>query len=93
MFGGIMTIEDIIYECLSESKLTPYEINTGNCDAFAEKVTVVAERYNVEVKLITNDRVGHIWVKHSGKYYDAETPKGVTNWRELVAVKRSILEV
>jgi hypothetical protein len=27
--------------------------------------------------------LGHVWVEFKGKFYDAETPDGVTDWKDL----------
>jgi hypothetical protein len=32
--------------------------------------------------------VGHVWVKYRGRYYDAETPNGVADWREIPHIQR-----
>ena len=26
---------------------------------------------------------GHVWIEYKGKYFDAETPNGVSSWKEL----------
>lgn len=31
----------------------------------------------------------HVWVFYKGRHYDAETPKGVGDWRELPAFVKS----
>jgi len=32
--------------------------------------------------------MGHVWVKYKGKFYDAEAPNGVDDWRELPYIKK-----
>ena len=82
-------MDQIIKEALEVFGLTPYEINTGNCDGFADLLLAKAEELGLDVKLIVNDSIGHVWVKYRGKHYDAETSIGVTNWKELPAFNRS----
>jgi hypothetical protein len=32
--------------------------------------------------------MGHVWIKYQGKFYDAEAPNGVDDWRELPYIQR-----
>ena len=73
-----------------KGELTPEECNAGLCDIFAEKFK---EEYpEAEVWLTdwgTEDSMfGHVWVKYKGKYYDAETPAGVKDWKDIPFIQR-----
>lgn len=35
-----------------------------------------------------NGEGSHVWIYYKGKHYDAEAPKGVTNWVDLPLFKR-----
>lgn len=63
---------------------TPEICNTGFCDLFAEKFR---EEYPGAELWGTDWGIGyvfgHVWVKYAGKFYDAETPNGVVDWRDL----------
>jgi hypothetical protein len=57
--------------------------NSGFCDIFAQKFHKRfpdSEIFSTEAEHKT---LGHVWVKYKGKYYDAETPEGVNDWKEL----------
>jgi hypothetical protein len=53
------------------------DINTGWCGTWAEKV----QAKDPSVEIWASDE--HMFIKKGGKYYDAETPGGVTDWRKL----------
>jgi len=83
----------LVKETVTEVGLAPFEINTGNCDEFADKLVRKARKIGLNTRLIVNDRIGHIWTTCLGKHYDAETPDGVANWKELPTVARMNKEV
>ena len=69
---------------------TPQICNTGFCDIFAERLkrafpgsTAWATDYN------GLDTFGHVWIEYKGKYYDAETPNGVSDWKELSWIQKA----
>jgi hypothetical protein len=68
--------------------LTPYEINTGHCIDFANETFYMARDFGIKTEIRFNDRAGHSWIEYEGKHYDAEAPKGISNWRNLAAIKR-----
>jgi len=60
------------------------ECNNGFCDIFAQNLS----KYLPGSKIMSteDDRsstFGHVWIEYRGKYYDAETPNGVSSWKEL----------
>lgn len=65
-------------------KLTPEMCNDGYCDIFADKFK---EMYPASEKWTTDygidDSFGHVFNKLGNKFYDAETPQGVTDWKQL----------
>ena len=32
--------------------------------------------------------MGHVWIKYKGKYYDAETPNGVEDWKDIPYIQK-----
>ena len=80
-----------------------FEINNGACEEFAQKIEskvtgareVATQNYSDIDGIITikGKRVslpGHCWITYKGKYYDAETPEGVTNYLDLKIFKKVI---
>lgn len=60
---------------------TPYDINHGWCDVWARTARTMANRGKVV------DLEGHTVLLLGGRYYDAEVPDGVENWRELPCMR------
>jgi len=60
------------------------ECNNGFCDIFAKNL---AKHLPGSKIMSTEDSrsntFGHVWIQYKGKYFDAETPKGVSSWKEL----------
>lgn len=71
-------------------KLSPKEINDGYCHFWAE---AFVENFGGKHKY-SNDfstgSGGHHWVELNGKFYDAETPQGVSSLKGLPFVQRDI---
>jgi hypothetical protein len=60
------------------------ECNNGFCDIFAQKLS----KYLPGSKIMStednrSETFGHVWIEYKGKYFDAETPNGVSSWKEL----------
>lgn len=73
----------------SNLSLSPEDCNNGLCDIWAEKFKEEypeAEIWDTEETY--GETHGHVWVKYDGKFYDAETPNGVTDWKQLPFMKR-----
>ena len=73
------------------SKFTPKVCNNGFCDIFADKFT---EKFKGAEYWNTYDSdggktYGHIWVKYKGKFYDAEVPNGVKEYKDIPYIKRA----
>lgn len=91
------TIETAIHETLDDPQFndqTPIQINQGDCEAFAQRVT---ERLDTEVQIVTTADIvdgdptckpepWHVWVTDTDQlfHYDAETPEGVATWSNLM---------
>lgn len=65
------------------------QVNAGDCEGFALEL---AEVLPGALVVYTEDFIdwdspewpgGHAWVSWEGRYYDAECPEGVTDWKEL----------
>lgn len=57
----------------------PYDINCGQCEEWAGRVE---ELVGDSVTVHDPDEC-HVFIEHGGKFYDAECPEGVTDWRRL----------
>ena len=70
-------------------EFTPEICNDGFCDIFAEKFR---EEYPGAELWGTNYGIdyafGHVWVKYGNKFYDAETPNGVVDWKQLPYIQK-----
>jgi len=70
-------------------EFTPEICNDGFCDIFAEKFK---EEYPGAELWGTDYGVGyvfgHVWVKYNNKFYDAETPNGVEDWKNLPYIQK-----
>lgn len=70
-------------------EFTPEVCNNGFCDVFAEKFREEypgAELWSTDWGL--GYTFGHVWVRYKGKFYDAETPNGVDDWRDIPFIQR-----
>ena len=65
---------------------SPQQINSGNCDSFAEKLHELIGGQIFETTFDHNLPT-HLWVELNGYHYDAETPEGVSEWKELPIFK------
>ena len=76
------------------SGLSPRQINQGQCDNFASDLQSLvsdsrlfcSEQFEDEWP----DVPGHCWVEFEGKWFDAETPDGVDEWKDLPIFVRFI---
>ena len=62
----------------------PVEINTGGCADFA---TILWES-NRKLEITSDEdedgrEYSHTFIKHQGRFYDAETPEGIEDWRDF----------
>lgn len=95
----IIKMSDIVLEVIEQWKeedgMTPLDINHGNCDLFAQDVYDRAEKFGFECLMLPDEMgledEGHVWVycKDDGKHYDAETPYGVSDWKDLPFFKEN----
>lgn len=68
---------------------TPYEINNGNCDVFADEVNKLLPRAKViETDYFNIDEYAHFYIQYKGMFFDAECPHGVKDYHELPLFKR-----
>lgn len=74
---------------------TPFQINNGNCDIFANEVITKLGGYSdilydvcTENFVKFGELIGHIWITYKGKYYDVECPNGVKDWKKLPIFNR-----
>ncbi len=72
-------------EFADDDGMTPYEINNGNCDAWAENVKDLLPAHRVEIweTLFGFSDTTHVFLRIDGKFYDAEAPKGVDDHNDL----------
>ena len=87
-----MGLPDVVRRLAGAYGDHPWDINNGNCDLFAEDLVLAAEQLGKQGQVFVTpedeDLPGHCWVLVGGKHFDAETPEGVVDWRELPIFKR-----
>lgn len=88
---------EVIRSLHKNYKCTPYEINNGQCDAFANDIiqhmggSVWTSGLSSETGDF-NNLPTHDFVEHKGKFYDAETPDGVDEWHQLPIFQKAMKE-
>jgi len=87
-----MGLPEILRRLVGAYGSHPRAINNGNCDLFAEDLVLAAELFGEQGQVFVtpedDELPGHCWVFMRGKHFDAETPEGVVDWRELPIFKR-----
>lgn len=84
-------INDEIQKVIKELGLEPYDINNGYCDVLADEIEYKipgAESVCTENFTDSGKYPGHIWIYYKGRHYDAESPEGVKDWKELPIFKK-----
>ena len=66
---------------------TPYDINNGQCDTFAN---TLADRLSgaYVIEDFDTEYPNHMWVYVGDMHYDAEAEGGVSDWEELPIFKK-----
>jgi len=67
------------------STFTGKVCNSGFCDIYASKLSKLlpgSKQWDTEEQG-PSGTLGHVWVEFKGKFYDAETPDGVRDWKDL----------
>lgn len=81
---GQITLPTRIRQLIDSWEETPKEINTGLCADFASALWEQDRTLNITSD---EDQDGleytHTFIEHQGRFYDAETPDGVDDWRQL----------
>lgn len=77
--------EQMALQCRKDFQMSPWAINNGWCSAFASRL---ARRLGPEAKVVGTTGVpgafpGHSAVFYKGLYYDAESPQGVPELKDL----------
>ena len=85
---------DVITQELHKIGLTPEQCDDGQCWVLADRIVKrlghgeVMDAANYPVTYFHRSNPMHTWVKLDGLHYDAETPFGVTDPRDLGYFKR-----
>jgi len=71
------------------STFTGKVCNTGFCDIYADKLSKLLPG---SIQWSTEEQgpsgtLGHAWIEYKGKFYDAETPNGVADYKDLPWMK------
>jgi len=72
-----------------------HHLNMGACDVFAHKLSNRVADVNIIDCIEFGMQLGtgkHVWVLHDGRFYDAEVPEGVDDWRDLPFIQRHFEE-
>jgi hypothetical protein len=83
----------VVKKLVKEFGKTPYQINDGECDDFADKLQeqiggVFLQTAPWDGNFVSSQLPGHAWVYWGGRHYDAETPNGVADWKQLPIFKK-----
>ncbi|KKN01192.1 hypothetical protein LCGC14_1130330 [marine sediment metagenome] len=82
-----MKIYNAIIQLIHKYDKEPYFINCGSCEDFANDVVELAGAGEVvwtdELDPDINIHDGHAVILYNSKYYDAECPRGVCDYRQL----------
>lgn len=83
-----MKVGDVVKRLVNAYGATPFQINNGNCDYFANDLAEALKA--IGLTKVFHDETpnlaefpGHCWIVCNGKCYDAESPTGVSRWRQL----------
>ena len=89
-----MAISEIIKLLVEAYGEAPFDIDNGLCDYFASDLIQALESIGKAAEIDCTpddaDLPGHCWAEVDGRFYDAETPFGVPDWRELTIFKQHI---
>ncbi len=82
-----VTISKEINRLIKEFNMSPSQINNGNCVEFADALFEIT---GGEIYSFSEDSLffGHDFLKFNGLSYDAETPCGVSSYKDLPFCKR-----
>lgn len=88
--------EEAIRDLVRRSDMSPSEINSGKCQAFAEAVVTAVCGRELHTRLEAvgcefdgyepiGKYGGHVWIYDSktDRHHDAEMPEGVEHWKNL----------
>lgn len=80
----MVDVAQVIHRLVAEFELSPDVINNGFCADFA---CAVQERIR-SARIVSDEDLGrdeytHTFVQLGGRFYDAESPSGVDDWRNL----------
>lgn len=89
---GMLNITEAINKVVDEFGGNAVSVNAGMCEDVAMEIESIipgAELTDAwaetggEVDPLDSKFGGHIFIKYNNKYYDAENPEGVDDWRDL----------
>jgi len=93
-------ITKMVQTAKEKHNLSPREINNGLCEEFAMAVIERMGGYSDNLEEVSTESFvniesdewanypGHVWIYYGDKFYDAECPQGVNDWRELPIFRR-----
>lgn len=90
IFENEVNVPEVIKSLITDMRMSPKYINNGWCYGFAHRL---ATALGPEAKVISTTNQedtfpGHSVVEYRGKFYDAETPNGVSLTKNLDYSKR-----
>lgn len=94
----VQTVRDVWLD----QGITIQQINSGNCDEFANEIINQAEYFGFDCEEMDTEYMdnvpenlsGHVWVycNDDGKHYDVEKPYGVYDWMLLPYFQRAVIK-
>ena len=86
----MLRISNVIRELVRQYGMSPKDISSGMCHQFAVAVVreMGGERSNLRYIAVDDaspsyDVPWHAFIWYNGKYYDAEHPSGLDDWRNF----------
>lgn len=85
-----IAINQLIDQYYTPRGITPDKINQGDCLYFAGEIIkmVPDAKCHWDTDLDKDDHRGHMAIEYNGKWYDAECPMGVLDWKDLPAYQK-----
>jgi hypothetical protein len=94
-----MTLRDLISDCIQKMGLSPREVTDRASGEFALALLAMLGgdlEEDPNCRLLFTEDVSnqdelprHTWVFFEGRHFDAESPEGVKDWRQLPVFRRA----
>lgn len=73
----------IVNNLIDEYGISPQEINSGNCDTFAEDLVKRIPGSKLYETNLYSPHQTHLFIMVNNLFYDAEHPFGIDDWKKM----------